>query len=45
MTTMATMMVTTMPKVEKLAMEIFELEEFHPGSQKHTDWLPEPYEL
>ena len=25
---------------EKLDMEIFELEEFHPGSQHRSDWLP-----
>ena len=26
-------------------MEIFELEEFRPGSQNRSDWLPEPYDL
>jgi site-specific DNA recombinase len=30
--------VTVHPK--KLDIEVFELEEFHPGSQKRTDWLP-----
>jgi hypothetical protein len=27
-------------KRRKLALEIFELEEFHPSSQKPKNWLP-----
>jgi hypothetical protein len=28
---------------KKLDLEFFELEEFHPGLQKRTDWLPRKY--
>ena len=30
---------------QKVDLEIFELEELQPGSQKRKNWLPGPYDL
>lgn len=29
-----------MVHLQKLTLEVFELEEFHPGSQNREEWLP-----